>query len=362
MLFLATAGLAQASGLCDRLYQRLDDLPRRITSVERVEDTGAITRQNIELRRARIELRRLGCSAGSIIVIGGPNEAACSNLEQAVAGMQRNLDRLKDGHERRRSGGPDDIIRRRILISLQVNRCEARGQPLTDENRDQEAVIEASTGPREGHRNIISNLPPISESADGMMMRGGVDFEDITTPRHEDGGLRTMCVRTCDGAFFPISSNATSADFSRDAQSCRQRCPGAETELYYHKLETEEADQMVSAATGEPYSELPNAFAYKTRDPGTPGICGCRLGKAASAEQSAPLSPSVVDLSKAKVEPEREIATTPALQKPEPAPARPYDPGKSPVRIVGPTFLPPQESAIDLQHPKGPGYQPQQTN
>ncbi len=39
---------------------------------------------------------------------------------------------------------------------------------------------------------------------------------------------------------------------------------------------------------------------------------------------------------------------------------RPYDPSKSKVRVVGPTFLPNEETSIDLKHPKGPAYQPVQ--
>jgi hypothetical protein len=46
----------------------------------------------------------------------------------------------------------------------------------------------------------------------------------------------------------------------------------------------------------------------------------------------------------------------------KPAEARPYDPKNSRVRIVGPTFLPQEESAIDLKNPLGPRYQPLQEN
>ncbi|MEK1868624.1 MAG: hypothetical protein AAAB14_15110, partial [Ensifer adhaerens] len=43
-----------------------------------------------------------------------------------------------------------------------------------------------------------------------------------------------------------------------------------------------------------------------------------------------------------------------------PAEERPYDPSKNKVRVVGPTYLPQEETAIDLKHPKGPAYQPVQ--
>lgn len=42
------------------------------------------------------------------------------------------------------------------------------------------------------------------------------------------------------------------------------------------------------------------------------------------------------------------VTATPAPEQP----ARPYDPSKANVRVVGPTFLPPNEKAIDLKNPK----------
>ena len=150
----------------------------------------------------------------------------------------------------------------------------------------------------EAHRNILNGLPPISDGYDDMR---GSDT-DFTTP-HDNygpgatGSFRTLCVRTCDGSFFPISSDASPADFQRDAETCRQRCPGAETALYYHALTTEETDQMVSAATGEPYADLPSAFAYKTRDRSQNGQCGCRpLGQTAIQQSTPDNGKGVVDL------------------------------------------------------------------
>src|SRR5690606_7810279 len=69
------------------------------------------------------------------------------------------------------------------------------------------------------------------------------------------GSYRTMCVRTCDGYYFPISFATSPANFARDEQACRARCPGARVELYTH-APTAESDSMISM-TGMPYEELP---------------------------------------------------------------------------------------------------------
>ena len=348
-LLLVMTTTADASAVCERLNARLSNLPKMVASNANVRDyTGAIARQNLELRQARSDRRRLGCSSGSILVIGGPNQDLCEGLDDEIAQMDMNLETLKARRLYLISGGDSEISRRRIMAALEVNRC-------FDE---QDEVMTTSAEEPELPRNIIRDLPPIGETE--PMLRGSTDVTDFAVPSTGyDGHLRTLCVRTCDGAFFPISSNASPADFQRDAQACQRRCPGTETALYYHALETQETDQMVSAATGEPYAELPNAFAYKTRDVASAGLstggqCGCSPAATTATNQSTPDNGSgIVDIQTEK-KPETEVRSTVA--------DRPYDPNDSKVRVVGPSFLPPQESAIDLKHPAGPGYQPQQTN
>ncbi|OAP49688.1 DUF2865 domain-containing protein [Sinorhizobium saheli] len=356
-LLLATAVPAAASDVCSRLSARLADLSARVTTNASLRDfTGAVSRQNIELRRAKNDRRRMDCSNGSVVVIGGTSDAACAEIDETIARMEENLRRLK-AQRQQLIGGNDEAKRQRILAAMEINDCshEAENAWSTTPRADEFARMTAEE--TDLPRNILRDLPPDSEDYPLLMDEPRMDDFPLW-----DGGmagsLRTMCVRTCDGAFFPISSNATPADFGRDAELCRARCPGAETELYYHELATEETDQMVSASTGRPYTELPTAFAYRSRDVGTPGICGCQpaqaaetdAGEAAPAGKLTVVSPSVVTLGDVKKAP------------PKPVAERPYDPANSKVRVVGPTFLPKEESAIDLEHPLGPRYQPVQGN
>ncbi|WP_245295056.1 DUF2865 domain-containing protein [Pararhizobium antarcticum] len=342
---------AQASAVCDRLNARLANLPKIIASNASARDyTTAISRQNLVLRKARNDRRRLGCSSGSIIIIGGPNAEACDSIETTIEQMESDLDTLKARRQHMVSGGDNDVNRRRIVAALDVNRCF----------EEQEAVINASTSEPEIHRNILSDIPKAGETF--SMLRGSADVADLDIPSiGGNGTLRTLCVRTCDGAFFPISSNATPADFQRDGAACERRCPGAETELYYHALTTEETDQMVSARTGQPYTDLPTAFAYRTRDLRQAGQCGCKpatvtgsgVDQPVTARQSLPADGASIIAVTAPAAKQKSVAIVED---------RPYNPGDAKVRVVGPTFLPPQESAIDLKHPTGPGYQQVQSN
>ena len=85
------------------------------------------------------------------------------------------------------------------------------------------------------------------------------DFGDgspqAAMPRMARGGGAAYCVRTCDGRYFPLTATG---DQTR-AEACRSFCPASETKVVY-------GSNIDNAATetGKPYSELPNAFKYRT--------------------------------------------------------------------------------------------------
>lgn len=72
---------------------------------------------------------------------------------------------------------------------------------------------------------------------------------------------RTLCVRTCDGYYFPISYSTLPSQFPNDAAACQQRC-AAPAELYVYRNPGEEVEQMVSL-DGRAYNDLPTAWRYR---------------------------------------------------------------------------------------------------
>jgi hypothetical protein len=74
-------------------------------------------------------------------------------------------------------------------------------------------------------------------------------------PRVGYSGGQAYCVRTCDGRYFPISA---SGNQSR-AASCNSFCPASETKVVYGSSVDDAATE-----SGKPYSELPNAFRYRS--------------------------------------------------------------------------------------------------
>jgi len=84
--------------------------------------------------------------------------------------------------------------------------------------------------------------------------------------------VRTLCVRTCDGYYWPISYSTIPDYVVNDADQCQQQCPGSEVRLFYYNNPGEEAEQSIDL-TGMPYMSLPNALKYRREFDAT---CTCK--------------------------------------------------------------------------------------
>ena len=84
------------------------------------------------------------------------------------------------------------------------------------------------------------------------------------------GSYRTICVRMCDGYYWPISHGVSRSRFGRDAQACRSSC-GSDARLFYAPGNGS-AQDMVDL-TGRAYSQIPNAFRYSKA---LSSSCGCK--------------------------------------------------------------------------------------
>ena len=352
LLAFAAPAAAQTSAVCEDLRGRLADLPRSIGNSngrEARQYASAMAEQNLELRKVRNELRNNDCTSGSMVVIGGENADYCGELSQSEARMIDNIQYLQDRRNELAGQSGDDGTRRELIAALDLNGCNSENFYAPSD------------------RNAADPAPSIEEQAmrtDTFIPLGGGEEVDprYGLPRAEMlSPVSTMCVRTCDGGFFPISSNATSVDFGRDAQTCAKMCPGIETELFYRDVTSTEASNMISVATGTPYSAMKNAFAYKNRTPGEKSSCACNLtayydemrGKQPSSEP-----PQQGSITTIRTNPTAKDA---AAAPPQPSvPERPYDPVQNKVRQVGPQFLAGDQGSIDLANPATPGPQPQQ--
>jgi hypothetical protein len=240
----------QASGICLQLEQRLAQESQR-GAVGR----DALPRIDAELRaaerQARVaanQLERYDCFEQFLFQRTLRRTRQCIDFNRQQEAARRQIAELDAQRQQIAAGSgrshQDDIIRelaRHNCGSAYQQEASRRGNPFSSLWQDEDS------GPR-GDGNSFGSLPFAT--------------------------YRTLCVRLCDGYYFPVSFSTLPNHFSRDADVCEQRC-AAPAELYYHQNPGGEVEQMVSAKTQQPYTALRSAFRYRKEY-----VNGCSCKKA----------------------------------------------------------------------------------
>jgi hypothetical protein len=250
--------LAQ-SDICMRLEARLTALDSRAGDFD---ESRALEKQigdqREELDRATAEARRAGCMGAFFQRLRA--KPGCGPMMASVNRMRANLNRLTGARSRsddRFGGGAE---RRELVRALAANQCGSRYEDYAQPAR--RGGFFASLFGRHLFRDRGWEGGPFG-----------------------NGTFRSLCVRVCDGYYFPISFTTVQSRFARDEQLCRSMCPGTEVALYVHRNPGEESEAMVSLA-GEPYVALPRAFRYRQEyDP----TCSCGQMTAATVAASEPV-------------------------------------------------------------------------
>ncbi|HEX9210241.1 MAG TPA: DUF2865 domain-containing protein [Bradyrhizobium sp.] len=340
--------------MCARLEGQLAGLdrggnsdPARDDQIRRYQESQ--TRQQAELDRVTMQAKRMGCDSSGFFSLFNGQSAQCGPVNTQIQQMRANLDQITGNLERLRGGGPGgssperDSQRRSVLIALAQNNCGP-----------QYANAAQSQG-----GNFLSNL----FGGNNANNPPGAPPSDLGP---QSGTFRTVCVRTCDGAYFPISFATVPARFPDDEKTCKALCPAAEAVLYAHRNPGEDMSSAVSIS-GQPYTALPTAFKFRSEfNPS----CSCKAAgqtwadalksadDKAAAEQQGDI---IVTEESAKKMQQRQLtkgapattakkgATPPPATAGTPAAAPPADTGTAattenkPIRSVGPTFIPPKQ-------------------
>jgi len=221
-----------------------------------------IARQQDQIDRATDEAHQAGCMGGFLFFRRDP-APECGGLMASISKMQANMQRLLQAQIAVGGGDSFALGQRRdeLLRQLSYNRCAAAGQP---------------TG-------------PVVEDSGGSFLRqlfGGGVFQPQAPDASAYGTYRTLCVRTCDGYYFPISFSTVPGQFNTDAATCQQMCPGAEVSLYTYRNPGGDVSQMVSL-DGQPYTALPAAFKYRSS---YDKACTCHAAAPASIAAGGPVN------------------------------------------------------------------------
>jgi hypothetical protein len=320
--------------------------PAKEEQIRRYQEAAA--KQQAELDRVTSQAKRMGCDSSGFFSLFNGQSAQCGPVNNQIQQMRANLDQITTSLERLRSGGlgggERENQRRSVLLALGQNNCGPQ----------------YANAVQQGPGNFLNNL-----------------FGNNNTPNPppadvgpQSGTFRTVCVRTCDGAYFPISFATVPGRFPDDERTCKALCPATEASLYAYRNPGEDMNQAVSIS-GQPYASSPNAFRF--RQEFNPS-CACKAAgqtwsdalkaiddKAAAEQQgdiivteesakkmSRPVTKSAPAPAPASAPAKKGTAANAPDPAPAPAPAAANataatsgtSPDNKPIRSVGPTFIP----------------------
>lgn len=122
---------------------------------------------------------------------------------------------------------------------------------------------------------FMSRAPAISEGRSRTD-----DDDDNGRSKSGKGGQRTVCVRLCDGYYWPVSFQTKRSQFQKDARACESSCTG-EARLFHYPSFGEIHDAVDNS--GKPYARLPAAFLYRKK---LVAGCTCRAEAWSGSEVS----------------------------------------------------------------------------
>ena len=246
-LFLSTLGALALSGVqafaqnpyCNDLRAQI---ARASAGAGSSHNHPAAAKQQAELYRTIAAARGMGCDRQQFLFFGDPPPPQCGALNAKI-------ERLRATVGSAQWGGDD--ARRQALQARYDEQCRPR----------------AAQEP-----NFLEQLFGIDQpQAPAAPMPDSFLHDETLENERPKGGSEAVCVRECDGAFFPIMYSARNSSLDDLNTLCKALCPNAEAELDT-KGPWKDIDTAVSIS-GDPYSDLPNALKFqKTRDPS----CGCK--------------------------------------------------------------------------------------
>lgn len=332
--------------MCPRLEAQLASIdrggldPAKDEQIRRYQDSAA--RQQAELDRVTTQARRMGCESSGFFSLFNGQNAQCGPVNNQIQQMRANLDQITTNLERLRGGGlggERDNQRRSVLLALAQNNCGPQYAAAVQQQQQQ------------GPGNFLNNL-----------FGGNNNYSPVPPDAGAPSGTyRTVCVRACDGGYFPISFATVPSRFADDEKTCKALCPATDASLYAYRNPGEDMNQAVTI-NGQAYTSSPNAFRFRQEFNPT---CSCKaagqtwadalknIDDKAAAQQQGDII--VTDESAKKMsQPQskstaasgKKGATTATAPDPASTPAAPNAAASSAssdgkqIRTVGPTFIP----------------------
>jgi len=239
-LGLILGGFAALSGLIatpvDAQNPQCDQIRQQIAAIDqgggrRGNAYGAAAqKQQAELQRTAAYAHSLGCDSQSFFFAQPP--AQCGALNARIRAMQANLGQLQG-----MAGSSGNYGQRQDLVARYNAYC--RNQPR--------GFFESlfGGGTRQDYEEIPAE-PPVADDGEEQQAHGG---------------SQAICVRTCDGGFFPLNYSVRHGNTDNLEELCHALCPNVETKLFTRNPSNEVGTAV--GVDGTNYSDLANAFKFQ---------------------------------------------------------------------------------------------------
>ncbi len=249
----AFAGAALAQGVdCARLQQQIAGGGR----------SGGGQKASAELARSVAYARQIGCDRQQFLFFGGAPPQQCGGLNARISQLQASL---------AQGGGNRDELVARFNAYCRGGQQSAGLQPPPR----QRGFFESLFGGGEEQRQAPPAAIPQAVPRDSADEDGG---DGVSGAR---GGSQAVCVRTCDGGFFPMNMSSRHGGDTLN-ELCAALCPNTPVAVYTRNPNSE--IKTAVSLDGTPYMELPNALKFqKSFD----SACTCRPANKTWAEALA---------------------------------------------------------------------------
>lgn len=244
-LFVAAGDVQMALAQSESCAQ----LTSTLRSLDRNGDFRSLEQNTQQARRIAQDLQDLE----SIFVRGGCQQQL--NRNERLSRECRNV-------ARQIVSGRDDY--NRLTARVETGQAVAQQRELALQQVARFGCSPSSSSSARVNRDVRDNSS-MGNLFDRLFGREG---DIIDEPNEYEYGyryqstLRSVCVRTCDGYYWPVSFSTTPQYLGEDNYRCQQQCPGSDVSLFYYNNPGGDAESMVDL-NGRKYTSLENAFLYR---------------------------------------------------------------------------------------------------
>ena len=225
---------------CARLQQAIAAASRGNNS-QSAQFQAAAQRQRGEISRTAVYAQSIGCQNHKFLFLGSDPPAQCEQINAQLSRMQANLAELQA------KGGGGEGGREQLVARYNAE-CAAPAQPR--------GIFDALFGNQSQQASPDVQTVPLAPEADA-----NVEEKTIDGDTEARAGSKAVCVRSCDGSFFPVSYSAGGSRLDDLQDMCRALCPNAEVSLYTY-APSADIETAVSIS-GARYIDSPNALKYR---------------------------------------------------------------------------------------------------